>query len=475
VDNKYIILNSGGFSRSFFDHMNDASTNQYEFLDRQQLSRVDQTQRKTLDIIVVADWSFEEIVSDLKQLDFCNFIKYGNYLLGDNSGIAPEGYALNAANTKQVAIRISDHLGYRKPYYAIVEAVKKANLQPILFSFSKLNDPLEKDNFFVQLKDGFQLYHYAKQTQLLIADANLLASPMQALTIPKLYIPHGFLGIYERNIELNISADLILENHSKKIFQPFSHAFLPSNFVFRFFRGLAEKDNKINNLSLIPGGYINLDMAMKSDTAEKQQRDAILYCPGAIPKNNLHADLPMSFPDQSQQILSSLLDNFPDEKVIFRHHPSAVYDSYQKSKIDEINEAFKHRINYIYDANPTHAESFSRAKLMISDSSTSSYTYALSQLRPVLYFLPHAPGLKISFNQVDYDSVKHKIGKLILNSIPELIAETKEALTNQEKYQRVLLEFRNEQFFNISQVAKYLQNTIEKLCNGEQSSDWEIV
>ncbi len=470
---KTVILNTGGFSRSFYQHIIKSHLGDIYFLSIDELINIDNTSQYTFSIVIVADWNFDEFKKKLMSNGFLDITQYGTYLL---SLPLPLKLQLNPTHLgKYVAIPLSSNKGYRKPYNQIVKSVINAGFTPILFSQIELNDPLESNFIFIKLSDNFEIYYYLKQSELVISDANLLIAPMKVLQQPKLYIPHGFLGIFERNIELNLPIVDICKNHSDKILEPFTHAFLPSKDVFNFLDAIAQAAERKSKITLIPGGYVNLDMAIEACSQNIQNRDSILYCPGSIPENNLHSELPMSFPVHSQQIISRLLDTFPNYKIIFRHHPSAINDPEAKKTIDNIIKYFQHYNNFVYDENTTHKESFSKSLLMISDSSTSSFTFALSHLKPVVYFLPFSPNTTILINKKVFNSIKQNVGEFVFNSFDDLINKTYIALEENKKIEKTLINYRQKHFYNIGAVSEYLSFTIKNIIAKKTHREWKTI
>ena len=74
------------------------------------------------------------------------------------------------------------------------------------------------------------------------------------------------------------------------------------------------------------------------------------------------------------------------EKVIFRPHPLDLTLKGNFKKIKKIVEKYENNSNFFYDNSHSYMDSYSRAKMLITDFSGTAYTFAYSTLRPVIFF-----------------------------------------------------------------------------------------
>ncbi len=488
VDHNFVVLNSGGFSRQFFsfiNHLPTFSQHPLRLFTLEQLSSLNLDEKSDLDVIIVADHGYTGFSEQVFQAGIKKCSRYGEFLVHQVPEPLPRSThsdVITTAKTPQtVGIHLLANAGYRKQYHIVVNAVKAAGYQCVIFTEQRLHDALEQQGLVVELSGQFDLYRYLPNCDLFIGDNNLLCSPMQQLkqlSVPALFIPHGFVGFLERHIDSQPPIEQVKQNVATTILQCFSHMLLPYRSLVPFYQHLFQDTPDAQQFTWIPGGYLSLDLAINKIPTRASRNDAILYCPGAIPKTgNIHDEHPNSFPTASEGIIDALLNHFPDFKVIFRPHPAAKDVPELNQSIQHIIERFRYNPAFIYDDSPTHSESFSRAALMVSDSSTSAFTYALAWLKPVLFYFTRPVPQSIEAEGQTYSSIRTNIGTTVINSIPELIAQAKQHLTSghhkiPSDEQSSIKSWRDETFYQVNNTEHYLTDAITALVNRKALPDW---
>ena len=173
-------------------------------------------------------------------------------------------------------------------------------------------------------------------------------------------------------------------NLEKKIFLSLGklhYIFLSSSTVVEYFkRKFLQFGHNLNNIpALINTGYLKLDKVMKELKKIKNTKSHILLAP--------------TFSKQMRNYnMSSKLDVIIDnilrigEKIIFRPHPIDLTSRGNYKNIEKIVKKYKNNSNFFYDNSHTYMDSYSKAKMLITDFSGTAYTFAYSTLRPVVFF-----------------------------------------------------------------------------------------
>jgi hypothetical protein len=177
---------------------------------------------------------------------------------------------------------------------------------------------------------------------------------------------------------------MVNSNLEKKIFLSLGrlhYIFLSSSTVVEYFRGkFLQFGHNINNIpALINTGYLKLDKVMKELNKIKNTKSHILLAPtfsGQMRNYNMSSKLDI--------IIDNILHL--DEKIIFRPHPLDLTPNGKLKDIRKIVEKYKNNSNFFYDNSHSYMDSYSKAKMLITDFSGTAYTFAYSTLRPVLFF-----------------------------------------------------------------------------------------
>ena len=154
------------------------------------------------------------------------------------------------------------------------------------------------------------------------------------------------------------------------------------------FHEARNNDNKIskeNSICLIPGGYPKYDQMLKHvEKYKNAKKNTIIYAPTPNDKSgNKDLWLPyMSVNSHSKIILSALCEAFPDLNIVFKPHN----DDYE-DLIKDINDSCKRYSNYKLDeSGSNYFNLYANSFCMVSDFSSTAFTYALSTNCPVVFF-----------------------------------------------------------------------------------------
>ena len=177
---------------------------------------------------------------------------------------------------------------------------------------------------------------------------------------------------------------MVNANQEKKIFLSLAklhYIFLSSSNVVEYFRNkFLQFGHNVNDIpELINTGYLKLDKVMKELRRIKNTKNHILLAPTfsrQMKSYNMSSKLDV--------IINNILKK--GEKVIFRPHPLDLTLKCNFKKIKKIVEKYENNSNFFYDNSHSYMDSYSRAKMLITDFSGTAYTFAYSTLRPVIFF-----------------------------------------------------------------------------------------
>ena len=159
------------------------------------------------------------------------------------------------------------------------------------------------------------------------------------------------------------------------------YIFLSSSIVVEYFmRKFLQFDHNVNDVpALINTGYLKLDKVMKELKEIKNIKSHILLAPtfsGQMKNYNMSSKLDI--------IIDNIL--LTGEKIIFRPHPLDLTSKGKIKDIQKIFEKYKNNSNFFFDNSHSYMDSYSKAKMLITDFSGTAYTFAYSTLRPVIFF-----------------------------------------------------------------------------------------
>ena len=177
---------------------------------------------------------------------------------------------------------------------------------------------------------------------------------------------------------------MVNANQEKKLFLSLAklhYIFLSSSNVVEYFRNkFLQFGHNVNDIpELINTGYLKLDKVMKELRRIKNTKNHILLAPTfsrQMKSYNMSSKLDV--------IINNILKK--GEKVIFRPHPLDLTLKGNLKNIKKIVEKYENNSNFFYDNSHSYMDSYSRAKMLITDFSGTAYTFAYSTLRPVIFF-----------------------------------------------------------------------------------------
>ncbi|WP_394200673.1 CDP-glycerol glycerophosphotransferase family protein [Shewanella waksmanii] len=249
--------------------------------------------------------------------------------------------------------------------------------------------------------------------------------------------------------------------------------------TFDWIKGLINNNKPKNRLCLIPGGYTRLDDNLIHNASYEGPIDSIIYAPTLSLNAVKNHDLTYST-RQGVSIVQTLLNHFPDKKIIFRPHPNDLA-MISSGRSDELAQPFISMIELcnahprlrLDSKNTFYMDSYNASELMISDTSSTAYTFALSTLRPVVFFSANDKLVKELYaSESAFIRDREHIGKVVENT-DDMVASIKKMLTNQNFWKSKIRTYRESVCFNLGNSESYLTENIKYIVSGEKNPDWE--
>ncbi|WP_419771195.1 MAG: hypothetical protein ACNI3C_05215 [Candidatus Marinarcus sp.] len=274
---------------------------------------------------------------------------------------------------------------------------------------------------------------------------------------------------------VSIPHSLILKPISKEIlvrnFLLADYICLPTQTQFKYVKNLMiENLDKINKqLCLIPLGYPKLEKLEKDLVSSyNNEKNAICYAPTLLTHNDeFLATLSLK---NGIEIIDFLLNNF-EYNVIFRPHPLIIQSEVNgKQYVLDILKTFGNNPRFIYDDSSYYAETFSKTLVMISDFSSTMQTFAFATLQPFIA-LSNSNFDKLYYNTFNDEDIRLNCG-LVVNTLEELKKKFKYLVNNMGIYKQKILEYKNNELFNLNCSSEYIANNLIYIKNNIKNSDW---
>ena len=434
---------------------------------------------KSTPIIIPTLTDFNEIKTLLTSNGWLNIYSYIEFLEENTPAeIQKKLLPFLDSKTQSIVLNLPEPNVYWKHFGTLPQKLLKENYTVLVCAKNKEieeTQPFGSECSHLALDFHFLEFYLIKHADLIISDNHIRKDFTEYFNSKKIaYLPHGTVGLIDRFIDMKMSEDKVLETFSVHMLNLFNYFFIPNEPLFRLYKATANKLGKsTHSKHLIPTGYISLDKSIKEHKTDKTPKDAILYSPGAIPKENFCDNKFASFPYHSNDIIQPLLDNFPNHKIIFRPHPASSTHPEFKDKLKEIINRFISHNNFEYDAAPTHTKSFSRACFVISDSSTSAFTFSFSTLRPVIFYQAQGTSSHHYLFGEKYESPRSYIG-VIVSNIDQLLHHSNKFLATPHIFSKEILDFRNKYYFNVGNVENKCIEYIKSILSDKHENSWSI-
>lgn len=273
--------------------------------------------------------------------------------------------------------------------------------------------------------------------------------------------------------------NLTEEYHAARIAESETHyLYASSQPCFEWYQRLIKEYRLRNRICVIPGGYLQLDRNIELAQSYTGPCDSIIYAPTLSLAEYPHCELATSICD-GPEIVLSLLQKFPDFTVIFRPHPSDLKlfqlnrEDVRSKQFSQLMELCREHPRCELDDNATnYMGSYNRSALMISDSSSTAFSFAFATGRPVVFFSSRNAELIATLGgRMKFVKDRGKVGS-VAESISELIKQAERFLYQPNEGREDVQNFRNRMVFNLGRSAHYFAENIGNILSGEKHPDW---
>lgn len=218
----------------------------------------------------------------------------------------------------------------------------------------------------------------------------------------------------------------------------------------------------IVRIDVLLKGYLKLDATIKSYESVKnnyKETKSILIAP-TVKSPQTATEESLAYNVGFDQHLIEFLLEQTSYSIIYRAHPTSLtHPSYDvlKTKFQD-----NQRVEF---SNKSLLEDYARSLCMITDISTTAFTYSLTTLKPSIFF---APGVKV------FDPQRRPVEKLGFHAkkTSDILKVIDTIKTNQEAYANKIEKYKKEAIFNIGCSEEYLLENLEYILTHKKHPNW---
>ena len=213
-----------------------------------------------------------------------------------------------------------------------------------------------------------------------------------------------------------------------------------------------------DTVKVVKVGYPKLDMPVKKYGNTKPE-NMIIYAP--TPNDNTGNKQStiwsnaITINDHGSEVVQTLCLSFPEMEIVFKP-----YRDENPEIVTRICTECQHLSNFSMDESGSdYWEVYSRAKLLVSDFSSTAYTFALGMGRPVVFFSPNENVLAKEVVHGSYCASRELVGS-VATTVEELKEVTLEILTNYNSHCEKAIRFGNHGFVDRGTASQHAADAI---------------
>ena len=296
---------------------------------------------------------------------------------------------------------------------------------------------------------------------------DLFITPVLATDLPasarKVYVLHDIhdspLGDEQTTLEI-----------SRKL-QEYDYIYAPSPPVVEMFRRVVPLANPTNGVrkpvSIIPGGYMKLDRFIDYFEAHRQEAKSLIYAPTVT---GYGLDDVGSVVRHGEQIVGALLEAAPDHELIFRPHPHSL----THPAVQAIIHTHRDNPRFTLDDDASfYMDSYSRARLMVSDISGTAFTYAFGTLRPVVFCSFSETLVQERYGHLRYVRDRKRIGRIV-EDVEGLVRDVQTILGSMTGAAVDVRDYRDEAIYNVGKAEDYFVEHFTDMLEGRLLPEWVV-
>lgn len=220
---------------------------------------------------------------------------------------------------------------------------------------------------------------------------------------------------------------------------------------------------------IVPAGYPQIDVNSRVAAEYTGDLKTITYAPTPLngkPVWNQYSSLYNS----GIEIVGALLDAFPEYEIVFKPHISD-----RNEQTMALIDTYSGRSGFAVDwSGSSYMDLYARTAVLVSDFSSTAYTFALSTLRPVLFSSPGEGALPLALREEPYCRNRMEIG--VIAGVPaEVVAGVRALLKDRAQYEDKIRSFRDRNIFHVGHTENYLCDMVENMISGDAPQDWDCL
>ena len=343
---------------------------------------------------------------------------------------------------------------YYKNIIEVVDSLKEKKNLDLYVLYNKSSKEILKKSYHSFFLD-FNYLKFIPFNNKLLKKVNLFISSYVNYVFPpnskNIYICHDIAD-----------APMVNKNIEKKIFTSLSklnYIFLSSKNVVNYFnkKFLEFGHNQEKLPKLVNTGYLKLDKVIKELKKVNNLNNHILVAPTFSRQMKSY-----NMSNKIKIIIENIL--LKGEKVIFRPHPLDLTNKGNPKIVEKILNKFKKYDNFFYDNSTSYIDSYSKAKLLITDFSGTAFTFAYSTLRPVIFFSNNEKKFEKSENiNLFYFKDRETVG-IIAKNLNQLLDFIKKINKKKEYNKNKIFNLRKKRIKYINKSLNQTNMQIFKIC-----------
>lgn len=391
--------------------------------------------------------NWEDLESSRKELESLNEYSKKTKKKDDPNNIrCKEDYKKFLSLGNKHLVFYSEANGFYKYYAGTIKWLLENTNIPIHYITSDPND-----NIFTMAKENSQIIPYYIDSQKLItlmmrmdADVVVMTMPdLETYQIKRSYVKKDVEYIYVPHA-IN-SLNLVMRYKSMDYFDVILSVGKHQTEEVE----ATQKLHNIENQTIVEAGYPLLD-DLYSDYKN-------------MPKDNKTKTVLIAPSYQKDNIIDSCLDemleklNDKDYKIIVRPHPQ--YIRRKPEKIEKLKEKYINSKNIEIQTDFSSNKTVYMADMLITDWSSIGFEYAFATLKPVLFIDTPMKVANPNYKELDIEPfniwMREKIGGLVdLNDVDSISTRIDDLLSNKEKYENIIKEYRNDYVYNFTKSGE---------------------
>tara|TARA_B100000579_G_C22849162_1_gene866249 strand:+ start:4237 stop:5358 length:1122 start_codon:yes stop_codon:yes gene_type:complete len=217
------------------------------------------------------------------------------------------------------------------------------------------------------------------------------------------------------------------ENKTIDRIKKYDYIFLSSKKIIKSFTDIFKIANK--NTKIISTGYPRLDYFKKFKSNKKKH---IIIAPANF----------LAYPDHtliySINAIIKSIKKISNLKIIFRPHPAnrVFFNNTKVNKyVDNFLKKYAIDKNIVLDFSEDYSKSYYDSVFMITDLSSTAFTYSFLTYKPVIFFSPKENLFKKNYNKLNHFKDRKKIG-IVNSNIKSLEKSVVSFLLNSKKFKK---------------------------------------